>query len=615
MQKPGVVLNNLTKQTQNKDYKFKKLYKFLYNEEFYMRAYGNIYAKEGNMTPGADGKTIDGFSMIKVQKIIQELRDFTYQPKPVRRVYIEKKGSSKKRPLGIPSIEDKLLQEVIKELLQSIYEPCFSESSHGFRPKRSCHTVLSSIKTSCTGMKWWIEGDIEGYFDNINHHVLIEILREKISDEKFINLIWKFLRAGYMENWSYNKTYSGTPQGGIMSPILANIYLDKLDKFMDEYIKGFNCGVKRRDYKEYKNHLGYIYKLKKRITPIWDTLSQEKKDEYLSKIKDRQKIIRTLPSRDPYDPNFKRVKYFRYADDFILGVIGSKEDAKLIKEDIKSFLDEKLKLTLSDKKTKIRNAAEKARFLGYDIYVAKTDSYKKLKAGFTSRSISGHVMLSMPYDKMRDFLFGNEYIKERINKGRGNTWESKSRAKLTICDNLEIVEIYNAELRGFYNYYQLAYDVYRIGNIYNLMYFSCLKTIAHKYKTSTQKILANKVKGQTFMKNNKFGVFYNTEEGLKFREFIRNEFGVNKEKIEYISHDNIPNTIQYSNSRTGLEQRLSAGVCEWCGSNKDIEVHHVRKIKDLKGKKRWEQLMIARKRKTMVLCHNCHWDLHLGKLD
>ena len=143
------------------------------------------------------------------------------------------------------------MQEVVRLLLEAIYEGHFEGTSHGFRPHRSCHTALGMIQKSFAGAKWFIEGDIKGFFDNIDHNVLISILRERISDERFLRLIRKFLNAGYVEDWKYNKTYSGTPQGGIISPMLANIYLDKFDKYIKEYAAKFRKGDRRSINPEY----------------------------------------------------------------------------------------------------------------------------------------------------------------------------------------------------------------------------------------------------------------------------------------------------------------------------------------------------------------------------
>lgn len=209
-----------------------------------MLAYQNIYASPGNMTKGSDGNTIDAMSLNRIEGIIARLKDESYQPKPSRRTYIPKKNG-KKRPLGIPSFDDKLVQECVRLLLEAIYESSFAKTSHGFRPNHSCHTALSQVQVNFTGVKWFVEGDIKGFFDNIDHDVMIHILAERIKDERFLRLIRKFLKAGYLEDWVYHNTYSGTPQGGIISPILANIYLDKLDCFVEKLKAEFDLGAQR----------------------------------------------------------------------------------------------------------------------------------------------------------------------------------------------------------------------------------------------------------------------------------------------------------------------------------------------------------------------------------
>lgn len=213
--------------SEHKDGVFTRIYRYLLREDIYYAAYQKLYANKGATTQGIDNDTADGFSDFYVKELIQSLKDGTYKANPVRREYIPKKNG-KLRPLGIPSFRDKLLQEVVRMILEAIYEPVFDSHSHGFRPGKSCHTALRQISREFTGVVWFIEGDIQGCFDNINHEKLIDILSRKIKDSRFLNIIRQFLKAGYIENWKYNTTYSGTPQGGICSPILANIYLNEL---------------------------------------------------------------------------------------------------------------------------------------------------------------------------------------------------------------------------------------------------------------------------------------------------------------------------------------------------------------------------------------------------
>ena len=196
--------------------------------------------------------TADGFSEQYVTAIIEALRTGSYEPKPVRRTYIQKKNG-KLRPLGLPVFADKLVQEAIRMILEAIYEPIFSIYSHGFRPGKSCHTALAMIKHEFTGAKWFIEGDIKGCFDNIDHSTLIGVLNRKIKDARFLNLIRMFLKSGYMEDWDFHETYSGCPQGGIISPILANVYLNELDRYITQLKKEFDHGYNPRNFTEEYN--------------------------------------------------------------------------------------------------------------------------------------------------------------------------------------------------------------------------------------------------------------------------------------------------------------------------------------------------------------------------
>ena len=249
--------------------------------DIYHIAYQKLYKNKGAGTKGVDNDTADGFSEEKIQKIIKSLKDGTYQPKPVKRTYISK-ANGKVRPLGIPTFTDKLIQEVLRMILESIYEPIFLNESHGFRHNRSCHTALRQIKYGFVAVRWFIEGDIKGCFDNINHIVLSNIISKKIKDARLLKLVYKFLKAGYLEDWKYNKTYSGTPQGGIISPILANIYLNELDQFIEKNSKEFNKPSKQYRTDEYM-------KKQSEIASIRYYLAKSEGEERKKLIKDMKK--------------------------------------------------------------------------------------------------------------------------------------------------------------------------------------------------------------------------------------------------------------------------------------------------------------------------------------
>ena len=343
MRNPEQVLNILAGHSNEPEYKYERLYRILFNEQMFFAAYQRMYAKPGNMTPGTDGKTEDEMSIDRINKLRESIKDETYSPNPAKRIYIPKKNG-KMRPLGIPSFEDKLVQEAVRMVLEAIYEGHFEWTSHGFRPNRSCHTALKSLQNNFNGAKWFIEGDIKGFFDNIDHDVLIEIMKGRIADDRFLRLIRKFLNAGYMEEWQFNKTYSGTPQGGIISPILANIYLDKFDKYMNEYANKFNKGTVRSRNKDICKLNSRVHYLKRRINEVEDV---NVRTRMVEELHEKQKRILTMPSGNDMDRNFRRLRYLRYADDFLIGVIGTKNECETIKADITKFMQEKLRLVFA----------------------------------------------------------------------------------------------------------------------------------------------------------------------------------------------------------------------------------------------------------------------------
>lgn len=603
MRIPKVVLNRLTAKAKDKNYVFERLYRNLYNKEFYFEAYAKLYTNKGSNTRGINEDTIDGMSIKRIEKLIEKLKTQTYQPNPARRTYIPKKNGET-RPLGIPTFEDKLVQEVVRRLLESIYEPHFSIHSHGFRPNLSCHTALKEIRNTFTGTRWFIEGDIKGFFDNIDHHVLINILRKQIQDEKFINLIWKFLRAGYVEDWVFHKTYSGAPQGGVISPLLSNIYLNELDKYVEQYIESYNKGDKRTHNLTYHNLASKIAKRKSNNKRDWSKLSEEQKKERLKELKALYKELQSHDSKDLFDPNYRRLKYVRYADDFILGVIGSKKEAEQIKQDLKTFLKEQLKLELGDEKTLITYSKKNARFLGYDIRVMRDWHRMKMPNGTKKRKFNYQTKLFVPHEKYIQKLVQLNALKIGANNG----WKPIHRPYLVHNDDLEILRTYNAEIEGYYNYYRLASNVHVLQSFRQTMKYSMIKTYTNKYKSTVSKIITKyKINGQ-------LGVRYETKEGLKIAYFTEQRMEKN-DTIKQPTVDIVENTLIYT-GRTSMIDRLLVEKCEWCSiMGVPLEMHHIHKLKDLKGKKMWEQKMIARRRKTMALCTSCHHDLHNGKLD
>ena len=600
LRNPSDVLNSLSSKAKEANYQYERLYRNLYNPNFFLQAYQNIYNNHGSMTPGVDGATMDGMGMERINNIIAKLRDHSYQPNPVKRHYIPKKNG-KKRPLGIPSTDDKLVQEVVRMILESIYEPTFSDYSHGFRPKRSCHSALAQIQRTYTGVKWFVEGDIKGCFDNIDQHVLIDILRRKIHDEHFIALIWKFLRAGYLEKWNWNGTYSGAAQGSVISPILANIYMNELDKYMIEYKMRFDHGKRRADNGEYRRCKARWHRLKQKLEENSAQYSESEINAMKEKMTQLFSSWSSMPCRDPMDANYKRILYCRYADDFLIGVIGSKADAEQIRDDIKLFLDERLHLDLSLEKTLITNATDKAQFLGYEITVSKRSKHFTKRANGYYRFAEGRVKLYIPRDKWIKRLLENENLSIRKDISGKEIWIPVARSSFVNRAPVEIIGGFNSEIRGLYNYYALANNVSVLNKYYYIMQQSMYRTFAVKYRCKKSKII------NRYKRNGIFSMEYVTPKGQhKTIEFYHGGFK-GKPPIYEASVDSIPPPVTYYNFRQSeLIVRMLRGRCELCGEHTNIvKVHQVAALKDLKADNEWDAKMIKMRRKTLVVCNTC----------
>jgi len=567
------------------------VYRQLYNPDMYLEAYDKIRRNDGAMTKGTTQETVDGMSLEKINRIIDDVRHERYRWTPVRRVYIPK-SNGKKRPLGIPSWSDKLLQEVMRAILDAYYEPQFNPCSHGFRPKRGCHTALREIQ-KWGGTTWFIEGDIKGCFDNIDHAILLSILREKIHDNRFIRLIENLLKAGYLEEWRYHKTLSGTPQGGIISPLLSNIFLDRMDKYVEAVLlPHYNKGERRKRSKEYA------------VTQM--RMLTRKKKGRVEEYKELRKQLQSMPSYDMTDPDFRRLRYVRYADDFLLGFIGPKEEAQKIKEQLRGYLEEILKLELSEEKTLLTHVrTERARFLGYEITRFHDDT-RHDKDG--RRSINGDISLQIPKDvvQARCLL----YMKDG---------KAHHRAELMNDDDYTIISDYQSQYRGYLQYYALAHNIHDLSRLRWIMLTSLLKTLSAKHKESVNRIV-KRYKSTVQTADGTLRCFEVKVEREGKKPLVARFGGIALKRQTKGQIEDVPTTIAVKPRTVELIQRVLAGTCELCESTDRTQVHHIRKLADLKqnGRKEkplWMKTMAARRRKTLVVCHNCHWDIHRGTIN
>ncbi|HYB25298.1 MAG TPA: reverse transcriptase domain-containing protein [Solirubrobacteraceae bacterium] len=562
-----------------------ELYRQLFNPQLYLLAYGRIYSNKGAMTPGPDAETADGMTMGKIERIIDALRHERYRFKPVKRVYIPKKDG-KQRPLGLPSWSDKLVGEVVRLLLEAYYEPQFSEHSHGYRPGHGCHTALREVAETWTGTAWFIEGDISRCFDQLDHQVMVETLAEKIHDKRLLRLVGQMLAAGYLEDWVWGATLSGAPQGGVLSPCLSNIYLDRLDRFVETVLMpGYTRGVLRARNPEYRK--------------VQNALARARRRGDRAGVRALRKQLRSLPSLDPDDPGYRRLRYARYADDILLGFVGPKAEAEEIKYRLAQFLRDDLKLELSETKTLITHArTSAARFLGYEI---TTQHANHVIAG-GRRVANGGIRLRVP----------REVIKTKCSRytQRGRP---ERRPGLMNEPDQAIISRYGAEYRGVIQYYLLASDVHRWSRLHWVMATSLLKTLAGKHDSSVSK-MARRYAATIQTPHGPRKCLQVTVQRADGRKPLVATFGgipLRRQRTAILT-DREP--VQANVQRSELVRRLLAGRCEICSGMEKVQMHQIRKLADLDppGPERpeWMSLMARRRRKTLVVCEPCHANIH-----
>ena len=469
MQSAEVVLGVL-RERGRKGLPCNELYRQLFNPQLYLLAYGRIYSNEGAMTPGPTQETADDMSMEKIETIIDAMRHERYRFSPVRRIYIPKKSGScaprlavvvgqAGRRSGPPAFGGVLRAAVFRPLARVPPRPRLSHRLAGDSQRLDRDDVVHR----------------RGYFRlfrSLDHEVMLSILSEKIHDGRFLRLIGNMLSAGYLEDWQWNATLSGAPQGGVVSPVLSNIYLHKLDQFVETVLIPQYTQGKAQENRTLRTT---------RRTKRW---CNARKAGDRAKVRELRQQLRRLPVGDPCDPGYRRLRYSRYADDHLLGFTGPKAEAEKIKGQLAVFLHDELKLELSAEKTLITHArTHAARYLGYEIIVQHEDS--KITGG--QRSANGKVALRVPLDVIK--------AKRAPYLRHGKPWH---RSAMQNLDDYDIVKTYGAEYRGIVQYYLLANDVWRLNRLGWDAETSMLKTLAAKHQSTVAKMAArHKAKVET----------------------------------------------------------------------------------------------------------------------
>ena len=583
--------------TENKP--VSKVFRRMLDIDLFVAAYTELARNKGRLTPGINGETIDGASVEKLQRLIDDLKEKRFRWTPVRRVYIPK-GSGKLRGLGLPSWDDKVVQMVLKMVLEAYYEPQFLNCSHGFRPKRGCHSALVDIRQCWHGTKWFIEGDIHQCFDRISHGVILTLISKRVQDNQLLRLIKDMLKAGYMEDWVFHQTHSGTPQGGVASPLLSNIVLHELDKYVTDVMMP---KYRRGNYRKVNPEYSRLAHQAKQLSETGD----------FDQARMARKQMRQTAYNIPIDANYSRLRYVRYADDIILSWIGSKAEAETIKHEIKEWLETHLSLELSEEKTLITNAKqERARFLGYEIGVIYGDRLETRKApgGFyyKRKTLNGQIQLYVPRDVRKS------WVRKYCRKGKPihrNTYLRYS--------DFEIIHAYGSEWRGLVGYYGLASNIHSLREVEWTMWQSCQKTLAGKHKTTSRKI---RERYQTRL-NGKQCLMCEVHNPKNPTKPLRAMLGGIPLRVRRaVDIDKYRNIVWEPKFGTAeLTQRLLANRCELCESTEKVEVHHIKSIKELKARymgrnmPEWVESMSRRYRNTLVVCRKCHDAIHYGRYD
>jgi len=542
----------------------RSLYNIISNIDTLLYAYDNIKSKPGKMRPGVTSVTPDDISRENLEKLAADLKSEKFAFSPSRWIQIPK-DSGGTRPFSIASPTDKIVQEAIRLVLVAIYEPLFADCSHGFRPNRGCHTALKKVKEEFQPVQWVIEGDLAKFFDTISHQKLMKLIEMKVEDRRFTKLIWKALSAGYFQFRTCKSNIVGTPQGSIVSPILANIFLDQLDRFVLDMKGDFDKGVRAPRTKISRYYEYYVLKARK-----------EGNTELMRKLIAERSKTRSI---DFSSDEFKRLVYVRYTDDWIIGIRGSRAEALKVLEKVREFCSS-IDLTLSETKTKLTSInTEEVLFLGTLISRSSHSNYSRLGPVRRLKRNKLNIRFEAPLDRIKNKLTQASLMDKGI---------SVPRFLWLHLNHDQIIHLYNAVLKGYLNYYSFVHNYGRLASYLEfILKQSCAKLLATKFKLGT---MAKTYKKFGSRLTGPKGFFLNKpcyKIPIKFSVKASPVIGSLFQKKTNVTLDNLR--------------------CSVCDSNYRVELHHVRAIKDLNLKISYmDREMVRINRKRIPLCRACH---------
>lgn len=578
----------------NQAKRFQNLWGYLTTEIWLSHAWEEIRRNKGSMTPGVDKLTAEDIDLPRIRRLAERLRNGTYRPTAVRRTYIPK-STGKLRPLGIPSIEDRVAQQGLRMILEPIFEADFLPCSHGFRQGHSPHTALRDVARMYPRVSWVIEGDIVGCFDNIPHDGLLKAVARRIADEKVLSIVSAFLKAGYMENWQYHTTYSGTPQGGIISPLLCNIFLHQLDEHM------VSLGANRVQTKKesnlrrsaaYRKVDNAIFRARRNLR---GNLDRQARRELLTMLEKLEKELRHTPMYETRHQT--KLGYVRYADDFVILVNGTKEEAIDLKDKIEGQLAT-MGLTLSAEKTRITHWNKPITFLGYHIHGIQRDNGVQIIA-----------ILSIPKEKERA-------IRRELIRVAGYHHIPEIDAMLSM----------NAKFRGWCNYYKYANNPQGVFNrVAHKMWWFYAHHLARKSRSSIKKLLTRvKANGshKVVAKGTRQRGTFTIDVGKGKRIYL-DIFPPQTEQIRAVPNkENWTVDLKPVNPELWLQGRSAAtrltalarseGICERCGENPVMHVHHRNRMRTKRTTEARVMSDKDQRERAPALCKECHLEDHQG---